>query len=180
VSLLADASMLRNRYIGYGDHAEFVGELVELSRAGTIVFADGGGDGFFTMVWRHFWMAVLGLAVLTVFWLWKNLPRFGPLQDLPEGEVLEFSGQTRGIGRFLWRHKRDDVMLASLRGAVNRKLSHRDDSNNEHAYEQIAHRADLPLASVVEAMTRDHVREPGVMVRVVRNLQHILKTINQA
>lgn len=178
VSLLADARPLRNRYIAYGDHARFVIELVGLSRDGAVVFVDGGGDHFFAMVWRYFWMAVLGLAVLIVFWLWKNLPRFGPLQDMPESEIREVSGQVRGIGRFLWRHKRDDAMLASLRGAVNRKLSLDADGSHQAAFEQLAHSTGLPVASVIEAMTRTHVREPGAMVRVVRHLQQILQTIN--
>ncbi|MCP5536577.1 MAG: DUF4350 domain-containing protein [Akkermansiaceae bacterium] len=178
VSLLTDASPLRNRYIGYGDHARFVSELVNLSREGTIVFTDGGGDNFFTMVWRYFWMAVIGLAAVITFWLWKNLPRFGPPQDLPKSEVREFSGQVRGIGRFLWRHKRDDTMLASLRGTVSRRLSLGADGNHEGVFEQLAERTGLPVESIIEAMTRNQVREPGVMVRVVKNLQHILKTIN--
>ena len=177
VSLLADARPLRNRYIAYGDHARLVEELVGLSRGGLIVFADGAGDHFFAMVWRHFWMAVVGLTAVVVFWLWKNLPRFGPIQDLPGSDAREFSGQVQGIGRFLWRHKRDDVMLASLRGAIERKLALHTGVGREEVFEQLAQRADLPLASVKEAMTREHVREPGVMVRVVKNLQHLLQTI---
>lgn len=179
VSLLADARPLRNRYIAQADHARLVEELVGLSPDdGTVVFADGAGDHFFAMVWRHFRMAVLGLAAVIVFWLWKNLPRFGPLQDLAAVELREFSGQVQGIGRFLWRHKRDDVMLASLRRAIGRKRSLHTGAAQEEVFEQLALRAGLPVAAVREAMTREHVREPGVMVRVVRNLQQLLKTIN--
>lgn len=178
VSLLTDASPLRNRYIGYGDHARFVSELVDLSRDGKIIFTDGGGDNFFSMVWRFFWMAVLGLAITVIFWLWKNLPSFGPSQDLPDSQVREYSGQVRGIGRFLWRHKRDDTMLASLRRTVNRRLSLGEEGTHEGVFEQLAERTGLPVESVIEAMTRSQVREPGVMVRVVKNLQHILKKIH--
>ncbi|MBT8044919.1 MAG: DUF4350 domain-containing protein [Verrucomicrobiae bacterium] len=178
VTLLADASPLRNRYIAYGDHARFVAELVGLSGDGKIVFTDGGGDNFFTMVWRYFWMAVIGLALVITFWLWKNLPRFGPPQSMPQSQVREFSAQVRGIGRFLWRQKRDDTMLVSLRRTVDRRLSLNAVGDHQGLFEQISERTGLPLESVIEAMTRQHVREPGVMVRVVKNLQLILKSIN--
>jgi hypothetical protein len=178
VTILADAKPLRNRYIGYGDHARLLKELVDHSRPGTIVFSRGVGDGFFSLVWRHFWMAVLGLLAAIVFWLWKNLPRFGPAQDVPDGGMREFSGQVRGIGRFLWHHKRDDSMLAAMRGTISRRLSLSAEGNHEGKFDQLAEGTALPVESVIEAMTREQIREPGVMIRVVRNLQLILKHIN--
>lgn len=178
VTILADARPLRNRYIGYGSHAQLLAELVDHSRPGTVVFSRGGGDGFFSLVWRYFWMAVLGLLVTVVFWLWKNLPRFGPEQDLADGGMREFSGQVRGIGRFLWRQKRDDSMLAAMRGTISRRLSLTPDGNHEGVFDQLAASTALPLEAIVEAMTREQIREPGVMVRVVRNLQLIRKHIN--
>lgn len=178
VSILSDASPFRNRYIGYGDHASFLIKLVEESRTGAVMFSSGDGDGFFSLVWRHFRMAVYGLLALVVFWLWRSLPRFGPIQDLPDGGSREFSTQVRGVGRFLWRHKRDDAMLASMRGAVTRRLSLYGDGSHEGIFEQLAAGTGLPVESVIEAMTRENVREPGVMVRVTRNLQKIDKSIN--
>ena len=123
-------------------------------------------------------MAVLGLLVTVVFWLWKNLPRFGPEQDLADGGMREFSGQVRGIGRFLWRHKRDDSMLAAMRGTISRRLSLTPDGSHEGIFDQLAASTALPVEAIIEAMTREQIREPGVMVRIVRNLQLILKHIN--
>jgi len=178
VTLLADASPLRNRYIGYADHARFAMEVAGMSRGGSLVFSSGEGDGFLGLVWRYFWMAVIGLLAVIVFWLWKNLPRFGPEQDLPESNMREFSDQVRGIGRFLWRHKCDDAMLAALRASVSRRLSLGAQGNHEGIFEQLATTTAIPVESIIEAMTREQIREPGVMVRVVKNLQRILKNIN--
>ncbi len=178
VTLLTDASPLRNRYIGYADHARFLTEIVARSRAGAVVFSNGEGEGFFGLVWRYFWMAVLGLLTLVVFWLWKNLPQFGPSQDVPDGSMREFSGQVRGIGRFLWRHKRDDVMLGSLRRTIRRRLSLMSGESHAGDYEQLSTMTGIPLESIKEAMTREGIRDPGAMVRVVRNLQTILKHTN--
>ena len=43
--------------------------------------------------------------------------------------------------------------------------------------DQLAEKSGLSRAAVIEAMTRNNTREPGVMVRVVKNLQHMLKFI---
>ncbi|WP_309490554.1 DUF4350 domain-containing protein [Oceaniferula flava] len=177
VSLLTDARPLRNRYLAYADHAEFLATLVELSREGKVVFSSGEGDGFFAMVWRHFKMAVLGLLAVVVFWLWRHLPRYGPEQDIGEGNTREFSDQLRGIGRFLWHHKRDDTLLGALRSNVNRELSLQPGMSHEGIFEQLATASGLPVESVIEAMTREHIHEPSVMVRVTTNLQKILKHI---
>ncbi|MBT8036012.1 MAG: DUF4350 domain-containing protein [Verrucomicrobiae bacterium] len=179
VTILSDARPLRNRYIGYADHARLLTTLVDHSRPGTIIFSRGQGDGFFSLVWRYFWMAVLGLLAMVVFWLWKNLPRFGPAQDLPDGGSREFSDQVRGVGRFLWRHQRDDSMLAAMRGAISRRLSLSAEGGNEGVFDQLSERTGLPVDTIIEAMTREQIREPGVMVKVVKNLQIILKHINE-
>lgn len=178
VSVLADARPLRNRYLGYADHAGFLAGLVELSRPGKVVFSSGEGDGFFSMLWRHFRLGVIGLLLLVVFWLWRHLPRFGPEQDIGGGGTREFSEQLRGTGRFLWRHQRDDALLGALRANVHRRLSLRPGMSREGVFEQLAATSGLPQESVVEAMTRERITEPGAMVRVTSNLQKILKHIH--
>ncbi len=178
VTIFTDARPLRNRYIGYADHAELLLDLVELSPEGKIVFSDGSGEGLFDLIWRHFWMVVLGAVLTIIFWLWKNLPRFGPQQDIGEGEMREFSGQLRGVGRFLWRQNRDDVMLDALRARVSQKLSLVGNDVDDAAFEQLAQSLDLPVETIREAMKRSEIREPSVMVRVMRTLQLILKQIN--
>ena len=178
VSLLSDARLLRNRNLAYSDHAEFLVTLVELSNSGRTVFSSGDGDSFFAMLWRHFKMGVIGLLVVVVFWLWRHLPRYGPAEDIGDGNTREFTEQLRGVGRFLWRHKRDDSLLNSLRGHVNRALSLQPSGSDEGVFEQIAEKTGMPVASVSEAMTREQITEPAVMVRVTQNLQKILKHIN--
>jgi len=178
VSFVSDARPFRSRYLGYADHAKFLATLVDLSRPGKVIFSSGDGDGFFAMVWRHFKMAVLGLLAVVVFWLWRHLPRYGPEQDIGDGSTREFSDQLRGIGRFLWHHKRDDTLLGALRATVNRRLSLHPGISHEGIFEQLAETTALPVESVIEAMTREHITEPSVMVRVTKNLQEILKHIH--
>lgn len=179
VTFLADARPFRNRYIGYADHARFLDELTELSAPGAIIFSSGDGDGLITLLWRHFPLFMVALAVAVAFWLWQHLPRFGPEQDLPGGGMREFSSQVRGVGRFLWHHKRDDTMLGALRASVNRSLSLQPGASQEGVFEQIAEKSALPVESVIEAMTREHIHDPGVMVRVTNHLQIILNTLTK-
>lgn len=177
VSWLSDARPFRNRYIGYAEHARILNELVGLSGPGTIIFSSGEGDGLLSLLWRHFPLFIIALIIALGLWLWQHLPRFGPEQDVEYGGLREYSSQVRGIGRFLWHHKRDDVMLGALRASVNRGLSIQPGSSHEGIFDQLAERSGLPLESVIEAMTRINVRDPGTMVRVTQNLQTILTTV---
>ena len=179
VTVLSDARPLRNRYIGQADHAQLLIDLAYISsRGGRIIFTNGAGDNFFSLLWRHFWMMLVALLIAVIFWLWKSLPRFGPVQDLPEGHMREYLGQVRGIGRFLWGHKRDDALLGAMRRNINRQLALVSGEQHEGIFEQLSERADLPVEQVIEAMTREQIREPGAMVRVTRNLQKIYQHIN--
>ncbi|MFK7911093.1 MAG: DUF4350 domain-containing protein [Akkermansiaceae bacterium] len=178
VTILSDARPLRNRFIGQADHAQLLIDLVDISPGGMIVFTNGAGESFFSLVWRYFWMAVIAVGVAIIFWLWKNLPRFGPTQDLPESNMREYLGQVRGIGRFLWRNKRDDAMLGAMRRNINRRLALISGEHHEGIFEQLSETTGLSVEQVIEAMTREQIREPGTMVRVTRNLQQIYQHIN--
>lgn len=176
VTLLSDARPLRNRYIGYADHARFLDELASFSREGGIVFSNGEGEGLFSLLWLHFRWGMIALLLFIVFWLWQHLPRFGPDQDIGNGDMREFSSQVRGIGRFLWQHKRDDTMLNAMRASVNRRFSLQAGASQQAVYEQLSVKTGIPLTSVIEAMTRENVQEPNVALRMIQNLQLILKT----
>lgn len=177
VTWLTDARPLRNRFIASADHARFLLELTQLSQPGKIVFSSGEGDGLLSLLWRHFRLAVIAFLVAVVFWLWCHLPRFGPKQDIVGEGLREFSTHVRGIGRFLWRHKRDDTMLGALRAGVNRALSIQPGASSEGVFDQISDKTGLSLDLVIEAMTRENIHDSGVMVRVTKNLQLILNTL---
>jgi hypothetical protein len=165
---------LRNRFIGYADHAKLLERLVGLSRPGSVVFSKGEGDGFLSLLWRHFPLAVVAMLLLILFWLWQHLPRFGPLRDVSEGQLRLFSGQIRGVGQFFWRQKREDVMLEALRNQVKQSgglgTSPLADSDDK-VFDRLVEQCELSKEEVTEAMTQQEIREPGMMVRVIKNLQ---------
>ena len=92
--------------------------------------------------------------------------------------MREYLGQVRGIGRFLWQNKRDDAMLGAMRRTIQGRLALISGEDQEGVFEQLAETTGLTLEQVIEAMTRNEVREPGTMVRVTRNLQKIYQQIN--
>jgi len=182
VTWLTDAHPLRNRFIAEADHARFLKSLIDLSRPGKIIFSKGSGDGLFSMLWRYFPLAILAFVLAVLFWLWRHLPRFGPPKEVSVEGSREFSGQVRGVGRFLWRQKREDAILDALRSQVNRRLSLRvggvsDVDSTDAVFENLAEQSGLSVEEVTEAMTRKNVREAGAMVRVVKNLQKIRNQI---
>lgn len=179
VTWLTDARPLRNRYIGYADHTRFLAELVDLSQPGKIIFSSGDGDGLSSLLWRHFPFFVIAMVIAIALWLWRNLPRFGPEQDIDDGGLREYSSQVSGIGRFLWHHKRDDAMLVAMRATVNRSLSLHPGASHKGVFDQLAEKSELSEEAVIEAMTREQVHDPGVMVRVIKNLQQIRNSLTK-
>jgi len=182
LTFLTDASPIRNRYIAYADHAQLLMGLLGMSKAeGAVAFSNGAGDTLFSLIWKYFKIAIFSFLLLIILWLWKSLPRFGPVQDIPDIQMREFSSQVRGVGRFLWRNKRNEAMLTSLRNTITKNQTlHQGQGGLDQAslFDQLVQHSELSLEAVTEAMTRINISEPNVMVRVVKNLQLILKTSN--
>ena len=91
LSVLTDARIFRNRWIGDKQHAALLEALIDASpNEGDVAFMRGSGLSLWGMLAQHLWPVLLGLAVLTLLWLWKNLTRFGPIEA-----VAGASGVTR-------------------------------------------------------------------------------------
>src|SRR5690606_18314015 len=81
VSVVTDARMFRNRGIDRNDHAAFLLALVHADdREGVVKFFRGSGMSLMQMLRKHLWPFLTGLGVMLLFWLWKSLARFGPLE----------------------------------------------------------------------------------------------------
>jgi len=64
-------------------------------------------------------------GVLFLFWLWRIMPRFGVLRPDPAQPRRSLLAHLRAIGRFLWRHHADAVLLDAVRANVKRRLVQR-------------------------------------------------------
>lgn len=178
VTFISDARAFRNPYLQLQQHAEMLDYMA--AGGGEIVFSLGKVPGFMAMLGEHAWMALYGLLLLTVLWLWKNLPRFGPLLDVSDEDSRSYAQQVSNTGKFLWRHKCDAALLQPLRDAVVRKAGHgyhTHDPDTHALVEKLTAASGLAPEIVTEAMTRTEVRDAHSMVRISKTLQSLLKSL---
>ncbi len=178
IYFFTDARLFRNPYLAMSDHAAML-EKMSFGVQGDIVFGFGDRRGFWSLMISYAWPALLGVFALLVFWLWKNIPRFGPLLEIPEGQARYYAQAVSNTGRFLWKYKSSDVLLTSLRDHLFRTsgMFHADGQVKEAMFETFAEKSGLGIEEVIEALTRNNVNEAGDMVRITRNLQTIQKSL---
>ncbi len=186
VTLVMDARPFRNRYIDEKDHAALLLALVGKNDGGSAWGAHGGaevafflrgGDSFFALLWEQFWKVLVGLALLVAFWLWKNLPRFGPLRSAAPDTLRQFSEHLKLTGSFLWRRRQPFDLLQPMRRSILARVSRKHPlwlaGGDDTLLPRLAEAAGLPLQRVTAAWNTAHVQHPPEMIRLVRDLQHI-------
>lgn len=180
LTLVGDATPFRNRYIENHDHARVLLELVERHNADSVLFIYGKGTSFMKMLMHYAWMPLLGLAILTLLWIWKNLPRFGPVVPMADGGTRQFTEHIEMSGRFLWRHKASAALLAPLIAMIHRtfqeKYPHIEDSVDARVDYLVEH-TDLPKNEISEALLGLPVKDPATMTRIVRNLKLLTESL---
>ena len=174
VTVVAQSHPFRNRYIGEGDHAWLLDLLVGQNNSDAVWFLRGTRQSFASMLWEHGWMALLAAAALLAVWLWKNLPRFGPLRTAQEAGPRQFSEHLALTGGFLWHHRESRMLLAPLQRAVvaaAERLGWSPDSAD--FCERIAERASMPPERVEAALAPRDVTDPQLFQRLMQDLQHL-------
>jgi hypothetical protein len=177
LTVMADARPFRNRYIADHDHAALLLALVEASPyEGGVVIVRDAALSLWSLLWKHGWPALAGLLAVTVFWLWKNMPRFGPLRREEAPSTLrDYDHHLEALGDFQWRLDKGAALLRPLRDSVlerSQRLAaagHRDDD----LFEWIARRADIPRERAQRAMTQEHPGDAMSFTRVLADLQKI-------
>lgn len=179
VTWIADASLMRNRWIDEKQHIDLIDDLLDFRNEGSILFLRGVGISFWALLWQKGWMVLLGIAVLIVAWLLTHLPRFGPMQSpLREDEIRAYDHHLEMIGDFHWRLDRGASLLEPLRTEAQELCHHWQMKHgylNEGLFAVMAARARLPVDRVERAMTDPRARDQLIFSRIVADLQSIRK-----
>lgn len=184
ITIVCDGSPFRNRYIDAQDHASLLVALAGLNDNGgnyywsqNLRLLFSGNDSFFSLLWERYWMAVIALAALLVAWLWKNLPRFGPLQSATNQDVRQFSGHLKMAGTYLWRRRQVTDLLLPMRRNILQKLHARHgiatDEDEGRVLERLATLANLPYDRVANAWQLNFTKDTRIFYTTVRDLQII-------
>lgn len=183
VTLLAHARPFRNRWIGERDHARWLAALVGGRGGKEVLFVAASTGSFFGMLWEHGWMALLTLALCLIFWLWQQMPRFGPQAEVELDSTRHFASHVGALGEFFWRLRRGDVLVKAARDAVRERVRERhrslDDGGahlSDAMAEEISRRTGLSLERVAAAFSVAPPQSAHNFVHLMRDLQ----TIRQA
>lgn len=168
VYLISDAHPLRNRQIGEHDHAAFFWAMIESCKYTDILFVEGRQFSFMALLWSRAWMVIVPILIALVFWIWKNLPRHGPMRPDEVISEREFAKHVDALGHFLWRHLAISELLAPIRRRVTTRFHSALD--DEHL-ESLSERTGIPIERIQQALHTEPGKEPANFVQISRDLQ---------
>lgn len=178
VTLLANGSPWRNRYIGEEDHATLLWEVLQLQLEPVGVWLMRGTSvSFFQLLTKYGWMPLLSLAVFIVAWLWFAIPRFGPLLPPDDDSQREFTEHLSMTGNFLWQRRCVDSLLDPVRHRILRRWHRTHLLDTEGVSPEIIHAlaetTGLSAQRVQDAMQVRKPRDANQLILLLRDLQKL-------
>ena len=184
VTLLAHARPFRNHWIGERDHARWLSALVGEHGSKEVLFVSNTAGSFFGLLWQHGWMALVTLALCLGFWLWQQMPRFGPMAEVELDSTRHFASHIGALGEFFWRMRRSPLLVNAAREAVWERVRERhrslDDGSrqmSDQLAEEIAQRTGLPVKRVAAAFDVAPPNTVHNFVNLMRDLQAIRRAL---
>jgi hypothetical protein len=179
LTIINDASLLRNRTIEEAEHIEIIAMLLDWSREGRLVFLRGVGISFIGMLWEKGWMIVVSLSALLIVWLMRNMPRFGPIEsEGKETQLRAYDHHLEMIGEFHWRLDRGLALLEPLRRELQdlcHQWQQKTGKMDEGLFEVLSSCSGIPIDRVQRAMTEHRPADTIVFSRAVADLQQMRK-----
>ena len=183
MTVLTDARLFRNRWIGDKDHAGLLDALIQATEyEGNIGFLRGSGLSLWGLLGAYLWPVLVGLAVLTLLWLWKNFTRFGPVEAVGGASALRgYEHHLEALGDFQWRLDRASALLVPLRGQIverGQRMVTRAGRRDDDFFQFLAERAELPRERVFRALAETAPADSTVLTRTAADLQRLLQVLH--
>jgi hypothetical protein len=178
----AKKAEFQGTHIGRHDHAEFMLRLVRLhpTHASAPMRLVWSRDDVSLWSWlmEYALLAMVSAAVLLLIWLWRVIPRFGPLVPELRPAEQKLSSHLEAAGRFYWKHLGPGEVYRKLSSVFMQRLSERRPSiatrKSSERNAELARLADVTEEAVSRAL--DHPAQ-GV-AELVRNAV-LLQRISQ-
>ena len=183
ITVLTDARLFRNRWIGDKEHAALLEALIRVTEyEGDIAFLRGSGLSLWGLLCDHLWPVLLGLAVLTLLWLWNNFARFGPVEAADATSTLRgYEHHLEALGDFQWRLDRAAALLVPLRAQIverGQRVAMRAGRRDDDFFQFLADRAGLPRERVFRALAEAAPADSAILTRTTADLQRLLQVLH--
>ena len=123
ISVVSDSWIWQNHAIGEYDNAWLLWYMSQDSQVTLLYRAER--DDLFSLLLRHFPLALAALALLLAFALWHLGMRQGPLQQPASRNRRQLQEHLRGSADFLLRHGGQRSLLQGLQQDILRRARHR-------------------------------------------------------
>ena len=118
--------------------------------------------------------------MLVIGWVWKSIPRFGPLIPDPTEGARDFQEHLHMTGRFFARQDMTDIMIEPVMRRVQKKLlRYRLDDGDESGAEwsRLAATTDVPepqLRWALETVDKASKKDYCQLVKILQRIDHKL------
>ncbi|MBK1817783.1 hypothetical protein JIN84_19340 [Luteolibacter yonseiensis] len=183
ITVLTDARIFRNRWIGDKDHAALLDALVAATEyEGNIGFLRGSGLSLWGLLKDHLWPVLVGLALLMALWLWRSFSRFGPIESADAGSPLRgYDHHLEALGDFQWRLDRAAALLVPLREQIierGQRIRARAGRRDDDFIQFLAERAEIPRERVHRALVEAAPADSAILTRTTADLQRLLQVLH--
>lgn len=127
LTLLSDTKMFRNDYIDEYDHAAFLYALsndqAQDSASGVFyysLFEDQ--DSLLAWLWNHANPLMISILIMFVVFLWKIVPRFGPLINVHQPVSRRFLDHLEASGNYHWRQGHYSLLVREVRKQLSSQM----------------------------------------------------------
>jgi hypothetical protein len=185
ITVITDARIFRNRWIDEQEHAALLAALVDSGGfIGTVGIMRGAGLSFWKMLREHLAPVLLGMAAWLLLWLWRNMSRFGPIeQETPAAASHGYEHHLEALGHFHWKLDHGAALIAPLRERVA-ESAHRvfvsSGSAGGDPQRFLAERAGLPAGRVARALSQQAPGDANTLAVVTADLQQMQQALHQS
>jgi len=178
VAVTTSLQFLRNRSIGSNDHAELAWITVGEDAARPILFYNEPHRlSLLDWLLKHARPALAGAALVLALWLWRIVPRFGPLAREPAPGRRQLLEHLRAAGRHQWMTGNASGLYAAAREAcLARALRAHPEAAGptvEATSRRLGEILDLPPADIESALGAQSFRNADAFARAVSTLQSL-------
>jgi len=184
ITVVNGLRFMMNSRIGQLDHAEFAWQLLRFhpETPAVVLGARLEAPSLASWVRENAWHAALTGALLLLLWLWRVLPRFGPLRADPPAARPRLLDHIRASGRFHWASGSARRLLSAAREACLRGVARNHPGLAATArgaqVPRLAELTALPAANL-ELALHDAPEDPREFVTAIRTLQAIDDRLNR-
>jgi hypothetical protein len=128
VTAISNFDFMVRRSLRHDDHAELIWHLVSegnSKKPAVMLAVHPQGDGFWTWMTTHAWMVATSALILLLVWLWRVIPRMGPLAPALTNNRRSLSEHVGAAGRFLAARNHWQSMIQPVRSRVIAQMKRR-------------------------------------------------------